>query len=105
MIKVLYDIEQLLSAKGKETGICRVTPAIVKETSLQKWWKKVKAKILPKPPVDYAPAFQALSKELIGLKGLVESLQKEIKTLENEQVMTQKMLVDEKTLLQKKRRF
>ena len=83
----------------------QITPAIVKETSLQKWWKKVKAKILPKPPVDYAPAFQALSKELIGLKGLVESLQKEIKTLENEQVMTQKMLVDEKTLLQKKRRF
>lgn len=83
----------------------QITPAIVNETSLQKWWKKVKAKILPKPPVDYAPAFQALSKELIGLKGLVESLQKEIKTLENEQVMTQKMLVDEKTLLQKKRRF
>ena len=59
----------------------QITPVIVKETSLQKWWKKIKAKIHSKPPVDYTPAFQALSKELIDLKGVVESLQKEIKTL------------------------
>lgn len=31
MIKVLYDIEQLLSAKGKETGICRVSLEVLKE--------------------------------------------------------------------------
>lgn len=98
-----------LNGDNRKLGIgfisMQITPTIVKETKLQKWWKKVKAKILPKPPVDYAPAFQALSKELIGLKGIVESLQKEIKTLKNEQVITQKMLVNEKTLLQKKRRL
>ena len=83
----------------------QITPTIVKETKLQKWWKKIKAKIRPKTPVDYAPAFQTLSKEIIGLKGLVESLQNEIKTLKNEQITTQKMLVNEKTLLQKRRRL
>lgn len=33
MLKILYDIEQLLSAKGKETGICRVSLEILKELS------------------------------------------------------------------------
>ena len=31
MIKILYDIEQLLAAKGKETGICRVSLEVLRE--------------------------------------------------------------------------
>ena len=48
---------------------------------------------------------QTLSKEISNLKGQVESLQKEIKTLKAEQVTTQKMLVNEQTLLQKRRKL
>ena len=50
-------------------------------------------------------ASQTLSKEISNLKGQIESLQKEVKTLKTEQVTTQKMLVNEQTLLQKRRKL
>ena len=39
MIKVLYDIEQLLSAKGKETGICRVSLEVLKELNQRRGYE------------------------------------------------------------------
>lgn len=33
MKKILYDIEQLITAGGKETGICRVSLEILKQLS------------------------------------------------------------------------
>ena len=50
-------------------------------------------------------ASQTLSKEISNLIGQIESLQKEVKTLKTEQVTTQKMLVNEQTLLQKRRKL
>lgn len=93
----------------RNLGICfismQIVPAVVKETKFQKYWKQLKMKIMPEPQKDYSAEFKTLSDELVAVRRTFEDLQKEIKTLKTEQVMTQKMLVDEKTLLQKKRRF
>ena len=50
-------------------------------------------------------AVQAANKEISSLKATVNLLQKELAAIKIEQVNTQKMLVDEQTLLQKRRKL
>lgn len=96
-----------LAADARKLGIgfvnMLITPAIVKESKIKKLWRK----IFPpkKQEIDYLPEFKALLKEVGSLKSGIDMMQKEIKTLKNEQITIQKMLVDEKVLLQKKRRL
>ena len=96
-----------LAADARKLGVgfvnMLITPAIVKESKIKKLWRK----IFPpkKQEIDYLPEFKALLKEVGSLKSGIDMMQKEIKTLKNEQITIQKMLVDEKVLLQKKRRL
>ena len=96
-----------LAADARKLGVgfvnMLVMPAIVKESKIKKLWRK----IFPpkKQEIDYLPEFKALLKEVGSLKSGIDMMQKEIKTLKNEQITIQKMLVDEKVLLQKKRRL
>lgn len=95
-------LELQISSDSRKLGVgfisMKIAPAVMKETKLKKCWKKIKAKIFPQ-------SSDKIFDELIELKGLVKNLQKELKTLKNEQIMTQKILLDEKTFLQKKRRL
>ena len=96
-----------LGSDGRKLGLgfisMEILPAIVKESKIKKLWRK----IFPpkKQEIDYLPEFKALLKEVGSLKSGIDMMQKEIKTLKNEQITIQKMLVDEKVLLQKKRRL
>ena len=95
-----------------------IKPVNAKESKLKKQWKKLVDEIkkhLPKKKaksVEAVEEIQVVAKEIIALKNTIdalknttETLQKELKALRNEQLTTQKMLVNEKTLLQKKRRL
>lgn len=95
-----------------------IKPVNAKESKLKKQWKKLVDEIkkyLPKKKaksVEAVEEIQVVAKEIIALKNTIdalknttETLQKELKALRNEQLTTQKMLVNEKTLLQKKRKL
>lgn len=111
-----------LGSDGRRLGLgfisMEIVPAVVKENKLKKQWMTLVGKIkkyLPQKKVRSVEAMdgvQIVTKEIVALKNAMdalknttENLQKELKALKNEQLTTQKMLVNEKTLLQRKRRL